>query len=210
MSVITIIQHLPIFERVFGMTEESLRACIKIWFDDFIDRENYLNNTDPYRLNRTCKQLDTTEEKVAYLYERLYTPLVDAYFLYSRVKRKVDYSKVLKEEFYRNCINYFSSEADGRFFIHSDEYKFRMQIRKGYGDYINKHIDKILKVKEEDSNEMFLHMLTDSFIGSFYQALKNSPDLNTLKTNTKIDVDAVLDEECTRALDIYPKLFMLI
>lgn len=91
----------------------------------------------------------------------------------------------------------------------SKDLKFRFQIRNGYGDFLNDHLDKILQLKKDKNNELFLSMFTEAYLVSYNISLKDSPDLLLLKTNSVIDVDTILEEEFNRANDIYPKLFFI-
>ena len=118
------------------------------------------------------------------------------------VKPGVPAEQICREEFLSALINVL----DGRYreFDKDDSYdRFRMSIRMGYGYFIIKHIGELYDYYQKDT--VFATMKIESGIGSWYQALKNSP-YGEWEKFPEVFCQKIYEEECNRALELYPFL----
>lgn len=194
-----IAKYMTYKERLFGMNEERLRLYLhfvfwKHWYLTF-DHSNYsgLNEKDFSR-----------NSMIADLYKQ-YCQLKDAYWLYSNVKHKVNYQKVLREEFATVCIDVLKTEDYNRYSL-TDESKARIYIRRLFADYLKRHVSKLCVLK----NSLFDEMKIKTLILSFYQALKEDLKdvLQQAEISCKSDCNALLGEECDRAVEVYTDFFL--
>ena len=175
------------------MGEEDFRKAKKAFLNYYI--KNALENYEGRDYSDTMRHL------IDYLLSNK-----DLFLGFRRidVKPGVPAEQICREEFLSALIDvldgiYREVDKDDSY-----EYKFRMSIRKGYGDFIKKHIGELYDYYQKDT--VFATMKIESGIGSYYQALKNSPYLEELKKYPEVDCQKIFEEECNRALELYPFL----
>ncbi len=192
-------KYMTIKERLFGIDEIRLRLYLHMLFW----RTWYLRFDDSY-ISWSNKNDSSRYMTVSDLYEQ-YKGLKNAYWLYSNVKHKVNYNRVLLEEFSKVCIDVLTMDENERIssYIHKD----RIYIRRSFADYLKKHVNKLCEL----DNPLFCEMKVKLFLTSFYDAFKKEIDNELQQGVYRFNNDnfnAILDEEYNRAIDVYTDFFL--
>lgn len=80
----------------------------------------------------------------------------------------------------------------------SDADKIRQKIHEGFEDAVKS------AVKHSGNNDpMFLGLMVQAAIGSFYQSMKGNATMIVLCDAKGIDYESILEDECKKTLDKY-------
>lgn len=85
-------------------------------------------------------------------------------------------------------------------FFKSDEDKVRSKIRKGFNGCV-----KTAVKSAGTNNDLMLGVIVNATIADFYKFMKDNPSLSVLCNKLGLDFNAILEEECQRALNKYLK-----
>ena len=179
--------------KVFGMSEKDLRSYFSFGFNSAIE-----STLGVYQGKYLDRELNNSINEVYELYRNNVQ-------LLSSVKRSVQhmYGLVLNEEYISSIIDIHTGKYRTDKNELNDTDKFRLTIREGFGDYLKRHLSKIITKKEFS---LFEEMGLKGIIGAYRKSLKSNSELLKLKALFGIDYDIIIDEECNRAIEEYSEL----